>query len=164
MAGTELIDIVDEQNVVCGSADAATAHEQKLRHRVVGVFLFDSLQRLYLQKGGKYGKLDLSVGGHVHRGESYNDAARREMQEELDIDVPLQHVVTFLPEHARMNHFWAIYTATVPDDWIFLPTPEVSAIEKMDIRTIKELLAQDSEAFTHGFVNTFQELVRLRGL
>ena len=66
MASTEIVDIVDEKNNITGSADVATAHDKKLMHRVVGVFVFDKNGNLYLQKGNKYGKLDLSVGGHVH--------------------------------------------------------------------------------------------------
>jgi len=35
MASTEIIDIIDKNNNVIGSADVNTAHEQKLMHRVV---------------------------------------------------------------------------------------------------------------------------------
>lgn len=160
----ELIDIVDEQNNVCGTSNVADAHEKKLRHRVVGVFVFDSDNQLYLQKDGKYGKRDLSVGGHVHLGESYADAAVRETEEELGLSIPLSHVTTFLPENARMNHFWSIYTATAPDAWVFQPTEEVSALERMSIPDIKKMIELDSGSFTYGFLNTLNELVHIRKL
>lgn len=50
MADTELVDIVDEQNNIVGVSDVATAHEQRLRHRVAGFVVFICLPR---QTGGK---------------------------------------------------------------------------------------------------------------
>lgn len=104
MANTEIVDIVDEKNNVVGSADVATVHDKKLMHRVVGVFVFDASGNLYLQKGNKFGKLDISVGGHVQKGETYEDAAHREMFEELGLAALLSHVSTFLPIETRFNH------------------------------------------------------------
>lgn len=160
MRKKELIDIVDKQNNVVGTSDVDTAHDQKLMHRVAGVFVFDVEGNLYLQSGGKYGKLDLSVGGHVQSEESYNDAARREMFEEIGLDSILTHISTFLPKNAKMNHFWAIYTATTPQGWIFIETEEVKSLEKMSIEKITSLIKSDPDTFTHGFHNAMREFLR----
>lgn len=164
MANTEIVDIVDEKNNVVGSVDVATAHNKKLMHRVVGVFVFDKNGNLYLQKGNKYGKLDLSVGGHVHQGEAYEKAAQREMLEEIGLTVPLQHISTFLPKEARLNHYWAIFTAVAPNDWQFKATEEVSSLEKMSLVKIKEIMRTEPDSFTHGFMNTITELLRVKQL
>ena len=111
MASTEIVDIVNKENNVVGMTDVDTAHNEKLMHRVAGVFVFSPDGDLYLQTGNKYEKLDLSVGGHVQKGESYEQAAQREMHEEIGLNVALTHVSTFLPKEARLNHFWAIFTA-----------------------------------------------------
>ncbi len=158
MAGIELIDIVDKNNKVIGSTDVETAHEQKLIHRVVGVFVFDADGDLYLQKGNKYGKLDLSVGGHVQKGESYEVAAERETLEELGLKASLQHISTFFPRDARLNHHWAIYTTTAPLGWKFTETEEVRSLEKMDMEKVRDLIESNPEAFTQGFINTVKEL------
>lgn len=100
----ELIDLVDQDNNIIGVTDVETAHEKKQLHRVVGIFLFDTKGNMCLQNGNKYNKYDLAVGGHVQQGETYDEAAQREMQEELNVDVPLTHLSTFLPENARMAH------------------------------------------------------------
>ncbi len=159
---SELIDLVDTRNNVIGTADAETAHEQRQLHRVVGVFLFDLNGDLCLQDGNDYKKYDLSVGGHVRQGEAYEDAAQREMQEELGIRVPLVHISTFLPSNAKMGHFWAIYQGELPPDWKFSPTEEVSSVTKMSMEEIVEKLKSSPELFTHGFLNAFAEFNRLK--
>lgn len=165
MAGTELVDIVDSKNTVIGSADVDTAHDQRLMHRVVGVFVFDKGKKnLYLQKGNKFGKLDLSVGGHVQKGESYDDAASREMYEELGLRTSLRHISTFLPVEARLNHYWALYEAIAPDDWVFEGTEEVTSLEKMLIADVLEEIKTRPERFTHGFLNTIGEMIRISAL
>ena len=164
MANTELIDIVDKENNVVGVSDVNTAHTKKLLHRVAGVFVFDSEGNLYLQTGNKYGKLDLSVGGHVQKGESYDQAARREMYEEIRLNVPITHISTFLPKEARMNHYWAIFIATAPVGWAFSETEEVKSLEKISLEKIKQMMQSDKDSFTHGFMNTFEELLRLKNI
>jgi isopentenyl-diphosphate Delta-isomerase len=164
MASTETIDIVDEKNNIVGSADVAMAHDKKLIHRVVGVFVFNANGDLYLQKGNKYGKLDISVGGHVQKGETYENAAQREMFEELELIVPIHHVSTFLPKDARLSHYWAIFTAIAPTGWNFKETEEVSSLEQISMARIKEMMQKEPDSFTHGFKNTMTELIRVKGL
>ncbi len=163
MADTELVDVVNEDNVVIGYTDVRTAHEQKLLHRVVGIFLFDSENNLILQSGNKFKKFDLSVGGHVRRGESYEDAAIRELEEELGLTVPVDHVSTFIPSKARFNHYWAIYTAQAPGGWIFSKTDEVSSVISLPTKEINRKILENPDIFTHGFINTYNELIATRG-
>lgn len=164
MANTDIVDIVDEKNNIVGSTDVATAHDKKLMHRVVGVFVFDTSGDLFLQKGNKYGKFDISVGGHVQKGETYEDAAQREMFEELGLVAQIYHVSTFLPKEARLNHYWAIFTAITPTDWKFKKTEEVSSLEKISLEKIKEMMRKEPDLFTYGFINTMTELIRVKQL
>lgn len=162
MAEEEKVDVVNENNVVVGSVDAADAHRRKLMHRVVGVFVFADDGDLYVQTGNKYGKLDVSAGGHVHKGEAYEDAAKRELAEELGLTVPMQYVTTFLPQNARLNHYWAVYTATAPPDWQFESTEEVQSLEKMSMDRVRRMMDSQPHRFTHGFINTMRELIRIK--
>jgi len=164
MANTEIVDIVDKKNNVVSSANVAEAHDKKLLHRVVGVFVFNVDGSLYLQTGNKYGKLDLSVGGHVRQGETYENAAKREILEEIRLDVPVYHIRTFLPANARLGHYWGLFTATAPNGWQFKATEEVSSVSKLDINTIKQKMQSDPDLFTHGFMNAMTELLRIKKL
>src|SRR3989344_3626857 len=130
----EYIDLVDGNNVVVGITDAKTAHEKKQLHRVVGILLFDKAGNIILQSETKYNLLELSVGGHVKRGESYEDAAHREMFEELGIKTPIDHLFTFLPVNNKMGHFWSIFKGEIPVDWEFKQTAEVKSIIRVNFQ------------------------------
>lgn len=84
----ELFDVVDEHDHVIGQEQRSLVHAQKLRHRAVHVFLFNREGELYLQcrsplKDSHPLKWDSSASGHLDAGESYEDAAVRELGEEL---------------------------------------------------------------------------------
>lgn len=160
----EFIDLVDKQNNIIGVTDTETAHDKKQLHRVVGIFLFDAKGNVCLQNGNKYNKYDLSVGGHVQRGEIYDKAAQREMAEELNVDVSLTHLSTFLPENTKMAHFWALYYGELPTEWVFLPTKEVASVIFMSMEEVSEKFRISPELFTHGFANAFIEFNRVRNL
>lgn len=87
----EILDLVSETGQVIGQAPRSQCHgNPTLVHRAVHVFVLDQDENIFLQKRSKTkkvqpGKWDTSVGGHVDSGESYIDAAHREMGEELGI-------------------------------------------------------------------------------
>lgn len=159
---SELIDLVDIDNNAVGTTDVETAHAQRQLHRVVGVFLFDSSGNILLQEDNNHRKYDLSVGGHVKRGEEYDKAAQREMQEELGVEVPLTHLSTFLPANAKLGHFWALYQGELPLGWEFSPTYEVKSVIKMSVQDIAVKIKLSPEIFTQGFLNAFAEFDRVK--
>jgi dTDP-4-dehydrorhamnose reductase len=162
LGARELIDLVDEHNNIIGVTDVETAHEKKQLHRVVGIFLFDSDERLILQHKVSQDRWDISVGGHVKLSESYDDAAYREMKEELEVEVEILHLSTFLPSDAKRGHFWGLYHGSLPSDWIFLPTEEVATITTMPMEEVAEKVENSPEVFTAGFINAYREFIRLK--
>jgi isopentenyldiphosphate isomerase len=106
MKDSEIFDIVDEQDRIIGQAPRSRCHgNPSLIHRVAHVLVFNPAGELLLQKRSmrkdiQPGRWDTSVGGHLDPGESYLEAARREMKEELGvIGVPL----TFL-YHSKIRN------------------------------------------------------------
>lgn len=87
----EQFELVDEEDRVIGLASRAECHgNPALIHRAVHVLLFNRRGDLLLQKRSRHkdiqpGRWDTSVGGHLAPGESYLEAARREMGEELGL-------------------------------------------------------------------------------
>ena len=89
-AGDELVDVVDEQDMVVGVASRRQMRAGRLRHRTVFVIVRRSDGRLLVHRRAEWkdvwpGLWDLAAGGVVARGESYEEAARRELAEELGI-------------------------------------------------------------------------------
>jgi len=99
----EELDVVDAHDEIVGSADRSEAHSKGLLHRVIQIMLFDPDGKLFVQqralsKDMYPGHWEGSLSGHVKKGESYKDAAERELHEELGICVKrgtLKEVIEF---------------------------------------------------------------------
>jgi len=90
----EGVDIVDDQDVVIGAATIGDCLEKGLLHRAVAVLVVRSNGELLLQQGSLRdawhpGLWTLSSTGHVKAGEAYDEAAARELKEELGISARL---------------------------------------------------------------------------
>lgn len=89
----ELIDILDENGNMAGVIKPKKeAHRKGLLHKVVHVWIYNSkgevlIQKRSLVKPSYPGLWDISVAGHVSTGEKPEDAAVREMHEELGIKI-----------------------------------------------------------------------------
>jgi uncharacterized protein YhfF/isopentenyldiphosphate isomerase len=86
----ELLDIVDEHDRVIGQAPRGEATERGLRHRCAFVLVRDCTGRIFVHRRTARKLVfpslyDMFVGGVVGAGESYDEAALREAQEELGV-------------------------------------------------------------------------------
>ncbi len=87
----EYFDLVDPEGNRIGRALRSECHgNPKLLHQAVHIFVVNRAGELFLQKRSQKkdvqpGKWDTSVGGHVDAGEKADEAARRELGEELGI-------------------------------------------------------------------------------
>src|SRR6202011_1498244 len=97
--------VVDASDQILGTASRADVHGNNLLHRAVHILIFNKTGEVYLQKRSPYKDRhpllwDSSAAGHVDAGEEYDDAARRELKEELEIDIGLEKVLK-LPASER---------------------------------------------------------------
>ncbi len=112
----ELLEVVDNHGRPLHLRTRGEIHKDpSLRHRAVHVMVRNSGGELFLQlrsmnKVTQPGRWDTSVGGHVDPGESYEVAARREMHEELGIDLSAPGVTgELLCDH---DYVWRADTET----------------------------------------------------
>ncbi len=91
----EMLDVVNESDEVVGEADIHQIYSNLLPHRIVHILLFNKEGKLALQMRSKHKSFcpqhwSTPVGGHVQKGENYEQAALREFQEELGVNTPLK--------------------------------------------------------------------------
>ncbi len=118
----EILEIVDENDTVIGTATREEIHRFGYLHRSVHVFVFDHKGRLFVQRRSATKdrhplKLDSSAAGHVDPGESYFDAAKRELFEELGITDGIEHLLNVAACDITDNEhvgLFAAFTDAIP--------------------------------------------------
>ncbi|MGW6909372.1 NUDIX hydrolase [Streptomyces sp. NPDC054940] len=116
-AADEILDIVDEQDRVIGRSPRGEAYTKGLRHRCVFIEARDAQGRLFVHRRTPTklvfpSRYDMFVGGVVGAGESYDDAALREAEEELGVSgLPRpSYLFKFLYDDGAGQTWWsAVY-------------------------------------------------------
>ncbi|HEY9374895.1 NUDIX hydrolase [Streptomyces sp.] len=89
-AADEVLDVVDEHDRVIGQAPRGEVYARGLIHRCTFIHVRDSEGRIFVHRRTPTklvfpSRYDMFVGGVVGAGESYDDAALREAEEELGV-------------------------------------------------------------------------------
>ncbi|NDV62092.1 NUDIX domain-containing protein [Puniceicoccales bacterium CK1056] len=113
----ELFDVVDREDRVVGQAPRGVVHAEGLLHRAVHVLVQRQngdffLQKRSMEKDCHPGCWDSSSSGHLDSGEAYDEAAVRELREELGIEVDQLAQIASLPASEMTGQeFVRIYLA-----------------------------------------------------
>ncbi|MET7620714.1 NUDIX domain-containing protein [Streptomyces sp. NPDC005408] len=112
----EILDIVDENDEVIGQARRGEAYARGMRHRAVFILARDAQDRIFVHRRTPTKLVfpslyDMFVGGVVGAGESYDEAALREAEEELGVSgLPLPApLFKFLYESGDQTWWSAVY-------------------------------------------------------
>ncbi len=141
--------VVNGQDEVIGKAPRREVHLKGLLHRSVHIVIMNKKGQVLLQKrsSGKDsfpGYWDVSVGGHVDPGESYAEAARRELKEEMGLEAPLEEIGRHGPAESNGWEFTRLYTCR--SEGPFFPDEnEIEAIRWVDPSEFQEKAAIDAE-------------------
>jgi len=128
----EIVAIVDERNNVVGSAPRREMRAKRLPHRSTYILVFNSQGQLYVQKRTLTqdlfpGYYDPAAGGVVLAGESYEEGARRELEEEMGIrDVPLSWLFDFFYSD-DLTRVWGGVFSCAYDGRIVLQPEEIES-------------------------------------
>ena len=151
----EYLDIVTEDNVVIDKALRSECHgNPNLIHRAAHILVFNTRGQLILQKRSlnkdiQPGKWDTSVGGHVDSGESYEEAAYRELYEELGIKgIGLEYLYDYKLRNEVESENIRSYCCIYDGDITFNPY-EIDDVRFWDIEEIKSKMGHG--LFTPNF-------------
>lgn len=143
----ELFIVVDrDDNILEYRTRYDCHHDKSLTHRAIGVLIFNDKGELLLQKRSMHkdlnpGKYTISVGGHVTKGQTYEEAAMREMEEELGIQTPITFAKKFYVENFQESEIAVTFTAK--HNGPFFPNKdEMDKVEFLSLEKIKTMQDQ----------------------
>lgn len=138
----EVIDLVNENNKIIGEVLKSKAHNEKLWHREVGVIIINDKNEILLQQRARNKRYPLkwviSAGGHINVGEKPEDAAYRELDEELGIRTDLKFI-ELKKGLGRLEHnfiYW--YIGVYNDPITDILESEIDNIEFFSKESFKE--------------------------
>lgn len=114
----EYLDLVDEDDQVIGKKLRSEVYAEGLSNfRVINAFIVNSKRELWIPRRALTKRLfplclDMSVGGHVESGETYDKAFARETKEEVNLDtakIPWRFLAKLTPQKDRVSAYMHVY-------------------------------------------------------
>ncbi len=160
MLQQERFPVVDESDRILRYAYRSEVHGNNLCHRAVHVLIFDPSGRVYLQKRSREKdrypfRWDSSTGGHVTAGEGYDEAAKRELREEIGIAVPLEKIAKLAASPETDNEFIWLYRGELLDELHPNPT-EIEAGGFFRPAIVDGWIAARTDDFTPAFLECWK--------
>lgn len=160
----EILEVVDSNDSVVGTARRAEIHRLGLLHRAVHIFVFNVSGQIYVQRRSASkdmhpSKLGSSAAGHVDPGETYEQTAIREFEEELGISEHLTEILRVAACAETDNEHVVLYRTTTDAD----PHPNPDEIQWggfMNPEQLTSLMKQAPEDFVPGFTLLWKEYLR----
>lgn len=149
---TELVEHVDEQDRVLGVVDRDDAVRENWPHRIATTICRDRDGRILVLRRAETmsrfpGYHDVMVGGAVNVGESYEQAAARELTEELGVRVPVRFLFKFLCRAGIGPVWFGVHEAVVPQ--ALVPDPaEIGWLAWMTVDELRDVA--DEWSFVPG--------------
>ncbi|MDT0468469.1 MULTISPECIES: NUDIX hydrolase [Streptomyces] len=116
----ELVERVDEHDEVLGVVDRRDAIRHGWLHRIATIVCRDSAGRIFVHRRADGvsrfpGQLNWMLGGAVDVAESYEDAAARELAEELRVHARPRFVFKFLCRGAISPYWLGLHEVVVTE-------------------------------------------------
>ena len=137
MPTDEVVDVVNGRDLVMGESTLGDCLAKGLLHRAVAVLIIRGDGRYLLQARSRRdawhpGLWTISSTGHVRKGETYLDAAKRELFEELGIRDNLTFVKKYLlPPISGAG--------IIEHEWVCLFTSQTDQTCKIDLGEVEEV-------------------------
>ncbi len=165
----EIFDVVNERNEVIGQEPRSKVHAEGLLHRAVHILVFRENGDLFIQKrsmikDAEPGKWDTSAAGHLDSGEGYEEAARRELEEELGVPCPdeLKLLLTTDACKETGNEFIEVYRCFHEGPFTLHPE-EIDDGRWISIDELKEWIGRAPEEHASALKHVLIKLLKLEG-
>lgn len=151
--------VVNEKDEIIGTMPKKEAHKNGTPHRVAVIYVENEKGEILVQHRTD-GYLDHSSAGHVDPGESYVEAAKRELKEELGIEkVELKyigHSRTWNEKYpgVKVSHVFDIFCCVA--EYTELQEDEVQDVYWADPNEILVEIQRDRGKFCNGFVESLK--------
>src|SRR5262245_40332767 len=164
-AGDELVDLLDDAGQVIGRVTRCDMRRRRLPHRCVYRLVFTTRVALFVNQRPATKDVfpsywDLTVGGVVAAGESFDDAARREGREELGVEIQPLRLFPIRYDGDDTIAFGMVYHVT-HDGPFHLQVEELSRGEFVSIEELAALIGR--ERFCPDGIQVWAEFERLKG-
>ncbi len=157
-----LIQIVDGADTPVGESSIADVRLQGSWHRIVRIIVEDKQGMMLLQKRAPTmhdfpNCWDSASAGHVDAGESYEEAARRELFEEIGLryvndlhEVDYQKIARTVGDEI-INRFEKIYKIVIEHtDNFSIQATEVSTVQWFTVAEVQKMIHDHPETVAYG--------------
>ena len=172
----ELVEVLTEEGIFTGKiVTKFEAHKHGICHGISAIGLIDKEGRLLIQKRtmtkkDEPGKWDVSSAGHIDSNETPENAAIREMYEELGIKLKKEELTLIdtylnkvkLNEETYINHFTYLYIVKKDIDItkIVMQESEVSDIRFVSKKEYYSLIDEDKMVNGIRFCNKLLDYIK----
>ena len=145
LASQEIVQVVDGENRPVAELPRHRMRSENLPHRATYIFVFDRAGRVLVQRRTAIKDMypsyyDLAAGGVVAAGESYEENAEREAEEELGIrGTALEPKFDVYYEDERNRCFGRVFTCVHEGPF----TLQAEEVESVAFHTVEEIAAGD---------------------
>ena len=159
-ASAERFPVVDENDRQISTASRLEVHENNFRHRAVHILIFNHAGEILLQKRSPWKDRhpllwDSSAAGHVEANEDYEEAAGRELMEELGTTARLERIGKLPASEETGQEFIMVYRGECDGPFAF-PCEEISAVEFFPTEIVERWVANKPEDFAPGFLECWR--------
>ena len=170
---TEYILTVDENDNVIGREEKMKCHEGKgIPHRAFTAMIFNDKGELLITKRSKQKKLwpdfwDGSISSHIWEGESYEDAVKRRLPDELGIksdNVKFLFKIRYQTPYKNIGSENEVCAAVAVKgiNKIFPNKNEISDFRFMNLEDLKKDTKKTPEKYAPWFLLIFDKFIKLK--
>jgi len=165
----EILTLVDKNDNEIGRETRVKCHLGKGKmHRAISVFIFNNENLMLIQRRSQKkllwpGYWDCTVVTHVYPNETYEDAAKRGLRQELDISASVEKILAFtyfapFGKHAE-NEYCALLVGR--HNGAVTPNPnEVSSFNYVSLEELRTEMIRKGEAYTPWFKIALEKFLK----